>query len=161
MRGTTRTGAADKACTYPAVARWRRRAREDSARLSCTECEQSSRDQTEHSEQLQRVNYIMSLCDREASEQSGTCARCMCAITKHQVPRRWMKVEQRVRSRFKLVKSDQFGIEEGRNDCSSPAGTSWKWGTDLKLKSVCSCVRVQQTSETVRCSAVNEERSQR
>lgn len=161
MRGTTRTGAADKACTYPAVARWRRRAREDSARLSCTECEQSSRDQTEHSEQLQRVNYIMSLCDREASEQSATCARCMCAITKRQVPRRWMKVEQRARSRFKLVKSDQFGIEEGRNDCSFPAGTSWKWGTDLKLKSVCSCVRVQQTSETVRCSAVNEERSQR
>lgn len=72
-------GAADKACTYPAVARWRRRAGEDSARLNCTECEQSSRDLSEHSEQLLRLNYIMSLRDKEASEQSRTCVGCMCA----------------------------------------------------------------------------------
>lgn len=72
-------GATDKACMYPAVARWRRRAGKNSARLNCKECEQSSRDLSEHSEQLHRVNYIMSLRDKESSEQSRTCVWCMCA----------------------------------------------------------------------------------
>lgn len=63
---------ADKACTHPVVARWRRRAGEDFAGLNCTECEHSSRDLNKRSEQLHRVNYIMSLRDKEASEQSRT-----------------------------------------------------------------------------------------
>lgn len=39
-------------------------------------------DQTEHSEQLPGVNYIMSLCDREASKRSCR-AMCARAIIKH------------------------------------------------------------------------------
>lgn len=55
------------------VARWRRIAGEDSARLCCREFREGNRDQTEHPEQLPGVNYIMSR-DREASK------RCCCAV---------------------------------------------------------------------------------
>lgn len=77
------------------VARWRRRAGEDSARLRCKERVEDNRDQTEHSEQLPGVNYIMSLCDREASKRS--CCACVCVCVrvacchKEWMPRLWLK----------------------------------------------------------------------
>lgn len=55
----------------------------------------------EYSEQLHRVNYIMSLRDKEASEQSRTCA-----ITKQLQ----LKVKQWVTSWFRLVKNN-FTLE--------------------------------------------------
>lgn len=47
-----------------------------------------NRDQTEHSEQLPGVNYIMSLCDTEASER-GCRATCVCCCTEEWMPRLW------------------------------------------------------------------------
>lgn len=80
------------------VARWRRRAGEDSAQLRCRERVgggADKRDQTEHSEQLPGVNYITSLCDTEASERScwamSVCVCVCCYCMEEWMPRPCLK----------------------------------------------------------------------